>query len=101
MGWWEWPDLGLGKGKGSGEEKVVITEGCLTGVGDEELSKAKGSAAEVLPGGFASAKGIRLAVLVGGGRERDFAWYTEDVTRFTKMLMVSVLMLRLNCGTDR
>ncbi|KAJ3166534.1 hypothetical protein HDU88_003403 [Geranomyces variabilis] len=82
MGRWEWPTLGLSR-ELKGSDKVVPLEYSLTTIDDgvETIADHVPPIPKTLEG-----RNRIVAVLVGGGSEREFAWRSEDVTRLTKML---------------
>ncbi|KAJ3149698.1 hypothetical protein HDU86_006875 [Geranomyces michiganensis] len=82
VGRWEWPTLGLSK-ELRGSDKVVPLEYSLTTISDG--SETAADYTPPIPETLEGEKRI-VAVLVGGGTEREFAWRSEEVTRLTKML---------------
>ncbi|KAI8826892.1 mitochondrial fission ELM1-domain-containing protein [Fimicolochytrium jonesii] len=81
---WEWPALALQKDAKVGG-RVVPVELCLNSVGKGVLG-AGSTAGEGIPECFRAQDGMVLAVLIGGGQERDFGWHNDDVTKLIKML---------------
>ncbi|KAI9013130.1 mitochondrial fission ELM1-domain-containing protein [Gaertneriomyces semiglobifer] len=82
-----WPTLAMSK-ELKNSEKIIPTDLHLTNISPKLLATARSQASNFLPSEFLTGSDTRplVAVLLRGGRSKDFAWYSDEVGRFTKQL---------------
>ncbi|KAJ3190318.1 hypothetical protein HDU85_000613 [Gaertneriomyces sp. JEL0708] len=69
-------------------DKIIPTDLHLTNISPKLLATARSQASNFLPSEFLTGSDTQplVAVLLRGGRSKDFAWYSDEVGRFTKQL---------------